>query len=448
LRYYEVPRRDLQLLLRRSATELSPALLGGVEISDPITPAPGHCLVVCQEKPTLRVTALVTRESERSEFLAWIATYLSGYRPITAHFHVLTPELLKQLLNAKAAAIDPRTVSGLAGAILGEALLASPRDSAVITIGKCRSTQSFALSRGVVLGLGDAVRREMAEERWRWIAPRRSSSLNGSAEEMELPVLAATASPQLGLGFSMGPHGDLIRACVEIRSRGEISRELLQLLVSRLPVQFEGLYSAIEGTREVKVGVFEAFRGVIDSAASQMPSRGSTAAFLLGYLASRIAPGSLEHFRLVTMQGERYATAIIWYGLCAGLHPESEVLERSPVARRVVRDLLLRESLLDTPRGDIALFELDQMGAAPTFAPYLDGPLDVEVVPGVVCRSLQPSASQASDRDLSELAAELGTIVHRLGRIQQRMAVAPGRGKEPSGRIDRKTSGRRVKNRE
>ena len=448
MRFYEVSRRELQSLSR--AGELVPPLLGERSIGDRNPPAPGNCLLVCQEEPRLRITALVTRESERVDFLAWVATYLSSYRPVTAHFHVLTTQLLNQLLSARAPKIESRTIAGFAGAILGEALLTWPKESAAITIGKCRSTRSFALARGVVLGIPEAVRSEGTEERWRWVTPRRPADLNGNADELELPVLSLASSPELRLSVeSIGRlNRDIVAACEEIRARGEISKERLRFLMRRLPVGLEVADSVPESTREIKVSIFERFRNLIHDAGSHLRDRDATIAFMLGYLASRVAPGSLEHFRLLGTQEERYSAAIVWYGLFAGLHPESEVLERSPVARRIARDLQLREPILDTPRGDVALFELHQMSVSRAFAPYLDGPIEVEVVPGVLCRSDRSSTSQAAGRDLNEIATEIGAIVHRLERIQQRVGSVPSAGKDASGHGEKKGSARRGRSRE
>src|SRR5262249_9076905 len=91
--------------------------------------------------------------------------------------------------------------------------------------------------------------------------------------------------------------------------------------------------------------------------------------FMLGYLASRIAPGTFVHSAILSPIVHRYPTALLWYGFCAGFGG-TDVSERESVsskrsmpdlpvtARRVVRDLLRPEPVLAYPTCDIAFVEL------------------------------------------------------------------------------------------
>src|SRR5436190_16871577 len=81
--------------------------------------------------------------------------------------------------------------------------------------------------------------------------------------------------------------------------------------------------------------------------------------FLCGYLASCLHPGSLEYVDLVTSHLSGLPTLMLWYGVCAGLHPQSSVLsEFGGLGRRLLRDVLRREHILDRPDCDLAFDEL------------------------------------------------------------------------------------------
>ena len=81
-----------------------------------------------------------------------------------------------------------------------------------------------------------------------------------------------------------------------------------------------------------------------------------TSSFLAGLLADQIGPGSFEHVELLLPYLNQYPTALIWYGLCAGLHPDSEVQQvGNCLGRRLVRDLLAPDPILSRPKYDIAV---------------------------------------------------------------------------------------------
>ena len=85
-----------------------------------------------------------------------------------------------------------------------------------------------------------------------------------------------------------------------------------------------------------------------------------TSSFLAGLLADQISPGSFEHVDLLLPYLNQYPTALIWYGLCAGLHPDSEVQQvGNCLGRRLVRDLLASDPILSRPKYDIAVRELE-----------------------------------------------------------------------------------------
>ena len=91
---------------------------------------------------------------------------------------------------------------------------------------------------------------------------------------------------------------------------------------------------------------------------------------MLGYLASRIAPGTMQHSAILGPITHRYATALLWYGFFAGLG-RLEINVRSTIGRKTVDsrispqpldgsrvDLLRPEPILSAPNCDIAFLEL------------------------------------------------------------------------------------------
>ena len=81
--------------------------------------------------------------------------------------------------------------------------------------------------------------------------------------------------------------------------------------------------------------------------------------FICGYLASLIGPGSMSHIDLITPKILQMGDILLWYGLCAGLQKKNELLDSFNVlGRRLLREILKYESLLNRPSADIAITEL------------------------------------------------------------------------------------------
>ena len=110
----------------------------------------------------------------------------------------------------------------------------------------------------------------------------------------------------------------------------------------------------LRGPREQRVRAFERIL--------KGPNRSDalTSSFLAVLLADQISPGSFEHVDLLLPYLNQFPTALIWYGLCAGLHPDSEVQQvGNCLGRRLVRDLLASDPILSRPKYDIAVSELE-----------------------------------------------------------------------------------------
>jgi hypothetical protein len=123
-----------------------------------------------------------------------------------------------------------------------------------------------------------------------------------------------------------------------------------------------------------------------------------TSSFLAGLLADQISPGSFEHVDLLLPYLNQYPTALIWYGLCAGLHPDSEVQQvGNCLGRRLIRDLLASDPILSPPKYDIALGELEvhlDREAPLEFRIASQNHIAVELLPGVPAYMKWPVTSE------------------------------------------------------
>ncbi len=81
------------------------------------------------------------------------------------------------------------------------------------------------------------------------------------------------------------------------------------------------------------------------------------------FLATRLAPGSLDHFE--TLKSLALPELLVWYGLYATLQHPKEILSLySGLGFRILRDLLRSEDKLAAPMSDVSYLELKIMARA------------------------------------------------------------------------------------
>jgi len=184
----------------------------------------------------------------------------------------------------------------------------------------------------------------------------------------------------------------------------------------------------MHGPRENRVVAFERFISQIEGMTSEDSEPMS---FAIGYLASRIAPGTIRHYSVLSPLTRRYSTAALWYGFCAGFgEAETDTggrqgLDLPTSARRILRDLVRSDSILDSPVCDIGVLELAALSH--TSAAPLDGLITttpgtavVELAPGV-CTSANVASKPVAE-GLPRTARERHTIAaigQQIERLQE-----------------------------
>jgi hypothetical protein len=151
----------------------------------------------------------------------------------------------------------------------------------------------------------------------------------------------------------------------------------------------------LRGSREQRV---KAFEKILHNPSGLDPT---TASFLAGLLTDQVGPGSFEHIDLLLPYLSRHPTALLWYGLCAGLHPDSEVQQvGNCLGRRLVRDLLAVDPILSQPKYDIAIGELEvhlDREEPLDFRAASQNHVEVELLPGVPAYMKWPMTSEVSN---------------------------------------------------
>lgn len=300
-------------------------------------------------------------DEELSDFLAWAVTFLPMFRPLTSFLRVIPWTLFSLVQDRKPAAnVEQGTV--LVGTILGEALANATNrgfiDSLPLTA--LESTFSWVMSRGLAVGLNP---KALAYVSGGWNAMRdlggqSNRRIAGEPVESVWSVLLRLASNKDGgTGHARrdDPLGLIEEACLEIRRSGRISSFNWDRL-SGGRISNSSIADAMNSTKERRVEIFES---AVEQLLTTRAEKSSTS-FLVGYLASLVSGGSLEHAHLIfPLQGE-LPSAMLWYGLCAGLLPDRCILrDYNHLGLRLLRLLQCKADLTSPPHCDISLAELE-----------------------------------------------------------------------------------------
>jgi hypothetical protein len=220
---------------------------------------------------------------------------------------------------------------------------------------------------------------------------------------------------------------------------------------------FEALLPMLRESREIRVQAFQRFAQDLPETA-KAPADVEEMALMLGYLASRLAPGSLEYFRLLRPLEAHLPGLLVWYGICAALQNEDFVGSAGGLGRRLYRDLASLPTFPEAPRADISVWDLEVFGRSEANPLSILGsaPFRVELVPDVVCvasgrgapasqghqlesdpvrQALRQAEMSMTPYELRSLLDELRQALSRVANVQykiERMVGDSGSTRTPS----------------
>jgi len=424
------------------------------DVRVPLAEKTAELQMIWRDEPGDRLrlpSVIIVDSAARREFLAWVASYLPILRPFTAHCRVLTRESAERGLGRMEVPKLDAFEGACLGLIFGEtaSYVAGRADISQLSLSACASSYSFAMARAFALDRTLNGRQEIADA---WSQSRtltKQQKLGLSVDRLNVPWLlgmdlAAGGVGPSGTGVDQLPR-QVAQACLDIRQSGDIDQARWETLTDGLlevRTSREGLY----GPREARVrSVEQALQWL-----SEHKSQDTLASFVAGYLLSRIGPGTFEHYGVALPFLQALPEMFVWYGLCAGLNERSELSNQfAGLGRRIVREILRNEDILDSPRCDIAIAELEVLAGGPDarldFRTGDRGYIDVEIAPCVNVVMRWPShgnvqeenrmargdtikqtemfaASAAGKNQVSELIGELDATLSFLQRFRDKLS--------------------------
>jgi hypothetical protein len=294
------------------------------------------------------------------DFLAWGATYLPNYRPITAYFRILRDEDLHRFATSENDIALGQLASAFLGAILAECHVRNTeltnvwRPSLSDLLGTC----SFVVARTFALQSADAF--EYIIDRWYAASLKLGQDWR---DQSQLRAGIADICRHLAMLASDEPPGRSVvaDACKQILRQGHIAPHTWTMLAG----PSSDVSDATEMMSLSRERRLEWLDRVIHNVATVELAQPEALPFVLGYLFSQLAPGTLEHLPLFASSAVGEPRTLLWYGVCAGLHPRSDVQNfAGGIGRRALRDIEAWEAIVDRPRGDFNADELDFLSAS------------------------------------------------------------------------------------
>ena len=335
--------------------------------------------------------AVISAEGSIPDFLAWVSTYFRQIRPFTAHCRVLTPQLV-QLCDqaATATALDLRSAD--VGLIVAEGISYSVgrADWSRLPFAAFSRTLSYAFAEGVNrYGHMHEENKSVFEHvRSGWQSARElvhqaSLDLSPASIRDVWAVVLSACSSDAATQARGEVKPQLMEAVQGVRGIGRVPIEAWKKLSGRL-TKGESVLETLEGPREARVKAVEsALRELANGPEDSLRER----AFVAGYMASRIQPGSLDHFPVLFPVTGELRESLLWYGACSGLTPESSVnAYGNGLGWLMKRELGRPSHWLDRPNCDIGLPEMsvllmNRVGAKPSIPTLTSSVLRVELFP-------------------------------------------------------------------
>ena len=370
---------------------------------------------------------IVVRRSDLREFYAFVGTYVSTYKPFSAFFRVLLNDEVDEVLNEYNRF---QMQNAFVGVIMAEAKLHGGeqiKKLADLNVQSCLATMSRTAVEGLLRNpLGSSL--DQSLERWALVR----SKLTGAQLRVESGRIrqfwnivamahrfAATTVP--------ADRTDTLIAdfLSEVLELGDDADPLSwTTLTSKLKVVQRALGS-MSLSREERVGAIDDAIADI-KLAEDVDVRIREAA--IGYLASRLASGSMSYLSLLDGLEDKLPLGVLWFGLFLSLRGDTDVMAAADcLGRRLARDIQRTWQPFEPPTADISFDEFDSLmrearAGIPIKTEYQSA-VTVEIRPGQhglfripreANRPVEdrgPQIAQEALVEIRELAARMSNIV-------------------------------------
>ncbi|WP_149499223.1 hypothetical protein [Roseiconus lacunae] len=379
--------------------------------------------------------AIVVKDGTLTDFNAWIGTYFRNIQPFSAQCRVLTREIANIAVNGGPTQWSRSNRSVDTALVIAESAAYSGRafELTKLPFSAFERSLSYVMARAVrhydITTLDQSGSLRTLESAWLQARELvREPQLSLSSDSVRFVWEVVLQSTNEGVRSRRRGDARLVDAVRRYKDKGQISKQdFFQCLQKNK--RNEDIWKALDGSRENRVIALEE-AGAILSRGTKSTLR--QRAFVLGYIASRIQPGTFDHISLLFPFAEQLQESLLWFGVFAGLTNDTMVDDFAGGLGWLLRRELGRLShWLERPSCDVSIDEFILCYTAgvkrPTFRNTSNGVLKIEVFPlvntNVRWSQGQQEANVANRPDLKQgkLFEDLELRKGDVKRIAERM---------------------------
>lgn len=272
--------------------------------------------------------------------------------PISAFSRIVLSSEAESYFSNEPIEFASSPIAALASISMAEAVVHSEGKITLrqVSAAACKRTLAFAWGKALTAKTEGGSFGKLAErwfESYTLINAQTPSANTHNTISAEIGALKAYANISVGLAPS-SEAGNLAYA-IHRQHRGELSSFWSRLSTAYgFDVSLETLSQA---NREERGSYLQRALILASSSADE------TIAAICAFIATQVAPGSLEHLDLLRQSGN--PTIVFWYALYAALQSPNEILAaQGGLGYRVYRDIAQGEDRLSPPTADIGFEEL------------------------------------------------------------------------------------------
>lgn len=350
---------------------------------------------------------IIVRNGQTNDFLAWISTYFRNLRPFTAHCRVLEQSSVGLSRECPFNYRNLDTAMAISESVM---LFLGKFDIRRIGYSTCTRTLSFSLAQYYRRNDSSDRPKDLEDLLNKWTNARiligQDESQLSPKETFEIWRLVTDSLDNRKF------QSKCDKAISSIISRAYSGESLdYTHFVSLFAKQsvLASLLPLLDGPREERVN---AVREMLAILSKDKKTTLRNKSIIAGYFVSRIQPGTLEHFQILTPSLPELKEAVLWYSAFAGIAPRNNVNDfLGGMGWFLKREFQRSHSWIDRPKSDISFEELNLISG--TFGsnkiPFLtkaSAILDVELSP-FVSTMIRVVESQLASPSHSDVQGEL-----------------------------------------
>lgn len=295
---------------------------------------------------------IVASEAQLNSVLTALNATPMAASPVSAFSRLVTPKDFNEYHVSGSIDLFEHSRAAIAALAMAEAVWHSDGKIGLrqISCAACKRTLSYAWGKAVTMGASGMVFEKLPG---RWLEAYSIINVSSSPQQLRRTIsgVMGALSAVVSIAFELPPRGEAAQLAYAIH-RGD--RKVLGNYWKELSGAFSAgssLESILTATREVRANYLQL--ALREASSSDDESVIAVCAFI----ATQVAPGSLEHLDLLRQSGN--PAIVFWYALYAALQSPSEILgAQGGLGYRVYRDISFKEDYLSAPIADIGFDEL------------------------------------------------------------------------------------------